>query len=56
MPHRLPQVGTGALLGKTGNVRKPKKCKKGFKKKKGKCVKKRHNKRHSKRRGGKSHG
>jgi hypothetical protein len=35
-----PQVGTGAALGNTGNVKKPKKCKKGFVKKRGKCVKK----------------
>jgi hypothetical protein len=35
-----PQVGTSAVLGKTGNVRKPKKCKKGFVKKNGKCKKK----------------
>jgi hypothetical protein len=34
-----PQVGTTAGLGSTGNV-KPKKCRKGFVKKHGKCVKK----------------
>ena len=34
-----PQVGTGAQLGKTGNVRSTK-CKKGTVKKNGKCVKK----------------
>jgi hypothetical protein len=35
----IPRVGTEAPLGNSGNV-KPRKCKKGFVKKKGKCVKK----------------
>jgi hypothetical protein len=35
-----PQVGTGAPLGKTGNHPKKKKCKKGQKRRGGKCVKK----------------
>jgi hypothetical protein len=38
----LPRVGTGAQLAQTGNVKtkKKKKCRKGFVKKRGKCVKK----------------
>jgi hypothetical protein len=44
-----PQVGTSALLGKTGNVKSAKKCKKGFVKKRGKCVKKKKKKRKKKR-------
>jgi hypothetical protein len=54
-----PQVGTGANLGSTGNVaapkKKPKKCKKGFAKKHGKCVKKK-SKRKSRRHGGQGNG
>jgi hypothetical protein len=54
----LPQVGTGAQLGKTGNVRATK-CKKGFVKKNGKCVKKKgkkKQKRAHKRQGGRANG
>ena len=43
-----PQVGTGAQLGKTGNVRSAK-CKKGFVRKNGKCVKKKKGKKKGKR-------
>ena len=43
-----PQVGTGAQLGKTGNVRSTK-CKKGTVKKNGKCVKKKGKKKKKKR-------
>jgi hypothetical protein len=53
-----PQVGTGAQLGKTGNVRATK-CKKGFVKKNGKCVKKKgkkKQKRAHKRQGGRTNG
>jgi hypothetical protein len=54
-----PQVGTGAQLGKTGNVRSTK-CKKGFVKKNGKCVKKKKakkkQKRAHKRQGGRANG
>jgi len=54
-----PQVGTGAPLGKTGNVRSTK-CKKGFVKKNGKCVKKKKGKkkkkRAHKRQGGRANG
>jgi hypothetical protein len=44
------QVGTGAVLGKTGNLRKTKKCKKGFVKKNGECRKKGGKKKHKKHR------
>jgi hypothetical protein len=44
-----PQVGTAAPLGKTGNVRSTK-CKKGFVKKHGKCVKKKAKKKKKKKR------
>jgi hypothetical protein len=50
-----PQVGTGAPLGKTGNVRSTK-CKKGFVKKKGKCVKKKKGKKKKKKRAHKRQG
>ncbi len=55
-----PQVGTGAQLGKTGNVKSPK-CKKGQVKKNGKCVKKKKKKgkkkkRAHKRQGGRANG
>ncbi len=54
-----PQVGTGAQLGKTGNV-KSTKCKKGTVKKSGKCVKKKgqkkKKKRAHKRQGGRANG
>jgi hypothetical protein len=53
-----PQVGTGAQLGKTGNVRSTK-CKKGTVKKNGKCVKKpkkKKKKRTQKRQGGRANG
>jgi hypothetical protein len=55
VPPPAPRVGTGAQLRNTGNARKPKKCRKGFKKKKGKCVKKRKKKRSSRHRGGRRH-
>ena len=53
----LPQVGTGAQLGKTGNVRSTK-CKKGTVKKNGKREKKRKKKkkRAQKRQGGRANG
>ena len=55
-----PQIGTGSLVGASGNLPKQRKpCKKGFVRKQGKCVRKQGKKKHhkrSKRNGGQRHG
>jgi hypothetical protein len=51
----LPRVGTGAQLAQTGNVKtKKKKCRKGFVKKRGKCVKKKGGKKRKRAKGHRS--